>query len=288
MSSQAVQPECGRRDGCAARSGAQGLLYESERFGVAAAGPAAGAVRRDPGPLGVGELPVHVRLDGTTQPQMAHPVPAVEPGLPQVPQAQRLHAPVTLPVMRRFRCVEEEVARLDAERQRAFAEQVLPEVEVLLRVAMSLTAQSADAEDLVQETLLRAFRAVDRFDGRHPRAWLLTIMRNAEVNRHRRRRPRLLDDPDADLDRLATSPVTPEELVIGETFDEVVDAAFAALPFKHRQVVRLVDVDGLSYAEVAQLLGVPAGTVMSRLHRARKRIRDRLAAAGLAPKRGVL
>ncbi|NUR05209.1 MAG: sigma-70 family RNA polymerase sigma factor [Streptomyces sp.] len=176
----------------------------------------------------------------------------------------------------------------DARRRQAFAEHVLPEVEVLLRVAMTLTAQPADAEDLVQDTLLRAYRSVDRFDGRHPRAWLLTIMRNAEVNRHRRRRPHLLDDPDTDLDRLAVADpqAAPEELVIGEVFDEVVDAAFAELPDKHRQVVRLVDVDGLSYGEAAQLLGVPEGTVMSRLHRARKRIRIRLAAAGLAPRRG--
>ncbi|UQA97068.1 RNA polymerase sigma factor [Streptomyces halobius] len=177
-------------------------------------------------------------------------------------------------------------------RDKAFAQYVLPEVEVLLRVAMTLTAQVADAEDLVQDTLLRAYRAVDRFDGEHPRAWLLTIMRRAEMNRHRRRRPHLLDDPDTDLDRLASTPAGPdagpEEIVVGEAFDEVVDAALADLPDKHRQVVRLVDIDGLSYAEAAGLLDVPEGTVMSRLHRARKRIRARLTAAGLAPKRGVL
>jgi RNA polymerase sigma-70 factor (ECF subfamily) len=181
---------------------------------------------------------------------------------------------------------------LEAAREQAFARYVLPEVEVLLRVALSLTAQPADAEDLVQETLLRAYRSADRFDGRHPRAWLLTIMRNAEVNRHRRRRPHLLEDPDTDLDRLAVAPSgappTPEEVVVGEQFDEVVDSAFAALPRQHQQVVRLVDVDGLTYAEAARLLGVPEGTVMSRLHRARKRIRSRLAAAGLAPVRGVM
>lgn len=185
---------------------------------------------------------------------------------------------------------ERQAEQAEADRRAAFAKYVVPEVEVLLRVAMTLTAQPADAEDLVQDTLLRAYRAVDRFDGRHPRAWLLTIMRRAEVNRHRRCRPHLLDDPDADLERLtpADPGATPEELVVGESFDAVVDTAFAALPDKHRQVVRLVDVDGLSYAEAAELLGVPEGTVMSRLHRARKRIRTRLAAAGLAPKRGVM
>ncbi|MGH3632000.1 MAG: sigma factor [Sciscionella sp.] len=86
-------------------------------------------------------------------------------------------------------------------RHEAFAEYVLPEVEVLYRVARSLTGQAADAEGLVQDTLLRAFQAIDGFDGRHPRAWLLTILRNTEHNRHRRRRPSLLNDPDEPPER---------------------------------------------------------------------------------------
>ncbi|WP_344265060.1 RNA polymerase sigma factor [Streptomyces sodiiphilus] len=188
--------------------------------------------------------------------------------------------------------VEDLAGDAEESRRRAFARFVLPEVEVLLRVARTLTTQPADAEDLVQDTLLRAYRAVDRFDGRHPRAWLLTIMRRAEINRHRRRRPHLLDDPDDDLERLAAVPAgragSPEETVVDETFDEVLETAFRALPVKHQQVVRLVDIDGLSYGEAARLLDVPEGTVMSRLHRARKRIRGRLAAAGLtAEKRGA-
>ncbi|MEU8824452.1 RNA polymerase sigma factor [Streptomyces sp. NPDC048636] len=175
----------------------------------------------------------------------------------------------------------------DTHQQRMFAQYVLPEIEVLLRVAMSLTAQRADAEDLVQDTLLRAYRAVGRFDGRHPRAWLLTIMRHAEVSRSRQRRPRLLDDPDTELERLTPSlDATPEELVVDTAFDEAVDAAFTALPLRDQQVVRLVHVDGLSYAEAAQVLDVPKGTVMSRLHRARKRIRNQLLATGLESQRG--
>ena len=66
---------------------------------------------------------------------------------------------------------------------------VLPEVDVMWRVAMSLTRNRADAEDLVQESLLRAYKSIHTFDGRYPRAWLLTILRNTERNRHRRRRP---------------------------------------------------------------------------------------------------
>jgi RNA polymerase sigma-70 factor (ECF subfamily) len=181
---------------------------------------------------------------------------------------------------------EQDAREQHARRQRAFARYVVPEVDVLLRVALSLTAQPADAEDLVQDTLLRAYRSIDRFNGAHPRAWLLTIMRHAELNRHRRRRPQLLDDPDADLDRLASAhppqgAETPEELIVGACFDSAVDQALAALPEKHRQVVRLVDVHGLSYLEAAEVLGVPPGTVMSRLHRARRRIRVVLTASGL-------
>jgi RNA polymerase sigma-70 factor (ECF subfamily) len=173
--------------------------------------------------------------------------------------------------------------------QAAFARYVLPEVDVLLRVARSLAHRPADAEDLVQDTLVRAFQGIEGFDGSHPRAWLLTIMRNAEINRHRRRRPELLDNQDATFERLAAierpDETTPEGLVVGETFDTVVSDALAALPDRFRQVVILVDVDGLSYAEASEALGVPVGTIMSRLHRARARMRQRLIAAGVVPRR---
>jgi len=162
---------------------------------------------------------------------------------------------------------------------------VLPEIEVLLRVARSLTRNEADAEDLVQDTLIRAFRAVERFDGQHPRAWLLTILRNTHINRNRRQRPELLRDPDGtsrELNDLVSADVTDSSVDAG--FDAEIERALAELDEPFRRVVELVDVSGLSYAEAAEVLGVPAGTVMSRLHRARGRIRDRLDRAGLAPR----
>jgi RNA polymerase sigma-70 factor (ECF subfamily) len=173
-------------------------------------------------------------------------------------------------------------------RRDAFATYVVPEIDVLLRVARTLVTRPADAEDLVQDTLLRAYRSIDSFDGRHPRAWLFTIMRHAEINRHRRRRPELLGDPDVEFDRLADTEDgagSPESVVVGETFDAVVVEALDALPERFRQVVELIDVDGLTYNEAAEVIGAPVGTVMSRVHRARARVRDRLAAAGLAPRR---
>ncbi|MGQ0826531.1 MAG: RNA polymerase sigma factor [Actinomycetota bacterium] len=166
----------------------------------------------------------------------------------------------------------------------AFSQYVLPEVDVLYRVARSITRHDADAEDLVQDTMLRAFRSVERFDGRHPRAWLLTIMRNAQVNRVRRRRPGLLDRPDEVFDRsaaMADPAPGPEEQVMDRRFEAVVEDAYAALPEKFRAVVDLVDIAGVSYEEAAAVLEILEGTVMSRLHRGRKRMRDALKAAGV-------
>ncbi|MFJ6120351.1 RNA polymerase sigma factor [Streptomyces sp. NPDC092129] len=128
----------------------------------------------------------------------------------------------------------------------AFAAYVLPEVQVLRRVAVTLTAQPADAEDLVQDTLLRAYKAIGHFDGRYTRAWLLAILRNVAFNRRRRRSFRLVYASNDDLERLAGAQVadSPEELVVGEDMDEVVGAALAALTREHRKVMRLVDIAG--------------------------------------------
>ena len=166
--------------------------------------------------------------------------------------------------------------------QEAFDRYVVPEIEVLYRVARSITRNPTDAEDLVQDTMLRAYKAILRFDGRHPRAWLLTIMRNAQINRVRRKRPELLHDPDTAMERLAdedSGEVGPEG-VVDATFDAAVENAVGALPDKFREVVELVDIQGLSYQEAADALGVPTGTIMSRLHRARTRIRTHLEQSG--------
>lgn len=171
----------------------------------------------------------------------------------------------------------------------AFQQWVVPEIEVMLRVANSLTRDPGEAEDLVQDALIRAYRAIEGFDGRYPRAWLLTIVRNTHLNRVRKRRPELLDDPDQDIDRLSRQGTASsvEDDVVGGTLDAVVDAALRELPAKHRQVLELVDMDGLNYQEAALVLGVPVGTVMSRLHRARKSMKRRLDRAGLTPRRRV-
>lgn len=171
--------------------------------------------------------------------------------------------------------------------QTKFNEFVVPQLDLLYRTARSLTRSSSDAEDLVQETLLRAFRAIERFDGRYPKAWLLTIMRNANINRARKKTPDLLDDPELTFERSTrhAETVTPEDNVVEPIFDAEVQASFDRLSDDFRNVVELVDLNGLSYAEAADLLDVPVGTVMSRLHRARKRIRDDISTHGLESQR---
>ena len=170
----------------------------------------------------------------------------------------------------------------EAQRALAFKTHVEPELPVLLRVALTLTGSSADAEDLVQETIIRAFRALDRFDGRHPRAWLLTILRNTNMNMHRRQRPDLVENwetvgdarPAFGADRHASA----EESVLDDILNEDLEAAVNALDSRFRTVLLLVDVDRLTYAEAAEALGVPVGTIMSRLSRARDRVRAHLRA----------
>ncbi|GAA0207270.1 RNA polymerase sigma factor [Cytobacillus oceanisediminis] len=168
----------------------------------------------------------------------------------------------------------------DHDRAAAFALHVEPEIEVLLRVAQSLTGSWAEAEDLVQETMIRAYKGIDAFDGAHPRAWLLTIMRRANINAHRRRRPATAD-PHAGLEQQMPAfgaPVAedPQDVVTDTVLSEDLERALDTLDPRFRSVVLLVDVDDLTYAETAEALGIPVGTVMSRLSRARARLRAQL------------
>ena len=176
-----------------------------------------------------------------------------------------------------------ETASDQRSQQDAFDAVVVPELEVLYRVARSITGNPTDAEDLVQDTMLRAYKAILRFDGRHPRAWLLTIMRNAQINRVRRKRPELLRDQDATYEQLANEDSgvqSPEAAVADAGFDGAVESALRSLPEKFRAVIDLVDVQGLSYNEAALVIDVPTGTIMSRLHRARTKIRTELERSG--------
>lgn len=169
------------------------------------------------------------------------------------------------------------------ERRRRFEELIVPEVDFLARVAHSMSKSSAEAEDLAQDALLKAFRSLHTFDGRYPRAWLYRITRNTAINRDQRRRELLLDEGD-DIEEGSLTPADdlgPEERVMTPVLDHQLEQALDELPPAFRLVVQLVDVEGMRYQEAADVLEVPVGTVMSRLHRARKRLRGALAGTNL-------
>lgn len=166
---------------------------------------------------------------------------------------------------------------------RRFEELILPEMPFLARIARSMSHSDAEAEDLAQDTLVKAYRAMDRFDGRHPRAWLARIARNTAINRDQRNREFVVSDEDLLIDTEDTDAVfsDPEGTVLGGMVDDALKQALNDLPPAFRSVVQLVDVEEMSYQEAADALDVPVGTIMSRLHRARRRLRASLAGTHL-------
>ena len=169
----------------------------------------------------------------------------------------------------------------------AFETEALASLDSLYRAALRLTRRPADAEDLVQETYLKAFRAADQFEpGTNLRAWLFTILHTTARNRARdRARDTVAIDSEL-VDRAADAPPpggrsagtaeTPESLLLRETLAPELQAAIDALPEAFRQAVWLRDVEEFSYAEIAEMLSIPVGTVMSRISRGRHMLFDRL------------
>ena len=171
--------------------------------------------------------------------------------------------------------------RARSSRSAAFEAEALTYLDGLYRAALRLTRVTADAEDLVQETYLKAFRAADRFEpDTNLRAWLFTILHNTARNRVRdRAREHVTVDSEA-VDRAADSGPgavdTPESLLLRATLGPELQAAIDALPDTFRQAVWLRDVEEFSYAEIAAMLEIPIGTVMSRISRGRRMLFDRL------------
>lgn len=163
----------------------------------------------------------------------------------------------------------------------SFADQVLPFAPQLHSAALRLTGNAADAEDLVQETYAKAYAGFGTFrQGTNLRAWLSRIETNAFFSeyRARQRRPEVLvDSPDekAAYERLAAN--SAEDVAIANMPDQGLIDALKRLPRQLAATIYLADAQGYKYAEIAEITGVPLGTVMSRLHRARKRLRDLLA-----------
>ncbi|MEA2476388.1 MAG: polymerase sigma-70 factor, subfamily, partial [Actinomycetota bacterium] len=162
-----------------------------------------------------------------------------------------------------------------------------PLLDSLYAGALRMTRNPADAEDLVQETMLRAYRSFDRFEaGTNLKAWLFRIMTNAYINtyRKRQREPQKVSQDelgDFDLYRELKDhdprwEVTPEKIVLDSLVDTDIIEAIDDLPEQFRLAVVLSDIEGFSYAEMAEIMDVPMGTVMSRLHRGRKALQKRL------------
>jgi RNA polymerase sigma factor (sigma-70 family) len=168
-----------------------------------------------------------------------------------------------------------------------FGEVVLPHLADAMALARWLTGNASDAEDVVQEACLKAHAGIGTYAGGNARAWLLTIVRNVSYTWLSRNRPRnLVAVGDlADLDELsgaremdAARADSPEAALIAKTDTAALEAAIAGLPHSSREVLVLRDVNGLSYREIAAMLGVPIGTVMSRLSRARGLLMSQLGA----------
>ena len=172
--------------------------------------------------------------------------------------------------------------------QAKFAEQAMVYMDQLYSAARRMTRNTADAEDLVQETYLRAYRGFGNFqEGTNLRAWLFRILTNAFINSYRskQRKPKPVDLAEVeDLylhqrlggDTKAALGASAEDVLMETiTESEIVDA-LESLPEEYRIAVLLADVEGFAYKEIAEILDVPMGTVMSRLHRGRKTLQKRL------------
>jgi RNA polymerase sigma-70 factor (ECF subfamily) len=174
----------------------------------------------------------------------------------------------------------------DAQLRQRFERDVLPLLPSLYSAAMRLTRNASDAEDLVQETYLRAFRGFAGFrEGTNLKAWLYRILTNSYINTYRKkqREPQIVEGPD-DVDewylydRLGGRSVegSAETEVLDRIPDQEVKQALESLPERFRLPVLLADVEGFSYKEIAEIMDTPIGTVMSRLHRGRKALEKAL------------
>ena len=183
----------------------------------------------------------------------------------------------------------------DAELTAVFEEDALPYLDQIYRTALRMTRNPTDAEDLVQETFVRAFSAFRSYrQGTNLRAWLFRILRNTYINSYRKaqRTPftgsadELTDGQLLDIEsREGVGARSAEIEALERLGDDDINDALAALPEDFRTAVVLADIEGFSYKEIAEIMDTPVGTVMSRVHRGRKALRGLL--EGYAQERGL-
>jgi RNA polymerase sigma-70 factor, ECF subfamily len=170
------------------------------------------------------------------------------------------------------------------EKHKEFEREALPHMDLLYNFALRMTNNAADADDLVQETYLKAYRFWESFEqGTNMKAWLFRILKNSYINRYRKEKkePETVDFNDvqnlydsARDDSTETNDL--QERLFGNLLDDDVTRAVASLPDDFRTVVILCDIEGLTYEEIAEFVDCPLGTVRSRLHRGRKMLRSLL------------
>jgi RNA polymerase sigma-70 factor (ECF subfamily) len=173
-----------------------------------------------------------------------------------------------------------------AKKQREFEEVALVHTDALLRTALRMTKNQSDSEDLVQETMLKAYRFFDRFErGSNIKAWLFKIMTNIFINNYRQksRKPSSVSYEDIDdnflyhqLENSKSKDADPEEILFAKLIDSDVRKAIDELPGDFRMVVVLAFLEEFSYEEIAEIADIQLGTVKSRLHRARKLLQKSL------------
>jgi RNA polymerase sigma-70 factor (ECF subfamily) len=168
--------------------------------------------------------------------------------------------------------------------RRDFERQALPFLDSLYNTAYRLARNSEDAEDLVQETYLKAYRSFDQFTpGTNLKAWMFKILKNAFINEYRRRQTVPQESDFAEIEENLESHLrpeaagqikNPEQEAVEAALDENVQRALDELPPDYRMAVVLADLEGFSYKEIADILEIPVGTVMSRLYRGRKLLEE--------------
>jgi RNA polymerase sigma-70 factor (ECF subfamily) len=165
-----------------------------------------------------------------------------------------------------------------------FNDSVIPHSDALYNFALKMTKDEDDAQDLLQETLLKAYRFFDKFEkGTNIKAWLFMILKNTFINMYRKtnRQPQQVDYEDVQnfYENIKADEIAfehSEEDVFSKTMDDEVTNAISTLQEDYRTVIILSDIEGYSYEEIAEFIDTPVGTVRSRLHRARKMLYTKL------------